>query len=103
MKRTEQVYKCIGCNKPTQTLHECWYGKGIRDISIKYHLQAPACSICHAMFHAAKRCYQKIICLQMGFDYAKINLAVNMGNYKYLESIVDENKDKINKLVNEVV
>lgn len=102
MKKDKTIYKCVGCNKSTQkltsTLHEIVYGRGIRrEYGIKYHLQAPACIRCHAIFHTKKKYHQKWLCRKMGFDYEKINLAVNTRNHKYLESIKKENLEKIKK------
>jgi hypothetical protein len=52
---------CLFCTKQTSTYHEIFYGRGSRDICIKYGLKIPVCQACHKELHSNKEKGQKRI------------------------------------------
>ena len=100
MKKNKNIsYYCQGeCEETTtNTLHEVIYGSCNRKLCIKYNLQIPLCLKCHEKVHREmpKIVSMKLFCLKLGIDYDKTRLSVNKLDYKYLEGIADQCKDKL--------
>ena len=43
--------KCIVCGRPASEMHEIFYGRGVRQLSIDYGYQVPLCRCCHQSAH----------------------------------------------------
>ena len=70
---------CIQCGRPFAETHEVFYGRGKRQLSIKYKMQAKLCCMCHKdapysvhknkeMDLILKRKYQRIFEKQYGHE-----------------------------------
>ena len=51
MKNKRHIFKCLGCEDPTTTLHEIFFGTHGKQICIEYNLQVPLCPLCHLVPH----------------------------------------------------
>lgn len=42
------LFYCVICNRICDSLHEIIFGRGNRDVCIKYNIQAPLCAVCNS-------------------------------------------------------
>ena len=99
MKPNGQVWGCCICGMPTSTLHEIFYGHGVRvEYGIKYNLQVPLCPRHHVQAHNTKEKNQRDFCRFMGLDYQEAKLNINIRNKKYFDSICFQLKERLDDL-----
>ena len=92
--KTEKIYKCFFCPRHAAELHEIFFGHGMRQISITYCLQIPACRQCHDKEQAHKDPEKN--CQLLGIDYEKIAPIMhksckrwNISERKYMRGVRD--------------
>jgi hypothetical protein len=70
-------WRCLLCQKPGSTLHEIFFGRGIREqYGIRHHLQAPLCKYHHDCAHGNDATchsgnmdwFQNDLCERLGID-----------------------------------
>ena len=60
--------KCLLCNQYAAELHEIYFGRGVRQISIDHGYQVPLCRYHHEFAHRQKDEAQSIIFERLGLD-----------------------------------
>ncbi len=81
------MYNCCICGTPEAQLHEVFFGRGVRDLSIKYNLRVPLCEIHHkssptgADAHHRKELFQKLFCSEMEISFYACRRAIE--NHKH--------------------
>ena len=69
------MYNCCICKTPEAQLHEVFFGRGVRGLSIKYNLRVPLCERHHKSSpvgidaHHAKELCQKLFCNNMDISF----------------------------------
>jgi len=77
MKKSDfkQPVKCLTCNNTETELHELIFGRGVKQISIRYHLQAFICHECHEIAQHNTAANKDLFVI-LGLDYYELRRIV---------------------------
>lgn len=78
---------CIRCNRPAGDLHEI-FGGGLRQFSIKNHLQVFVCRDCHLWAEQSKKNTSEYFCEKVGVDYNFLKYCIEKKkeyNFNYIK------------------
>jgi hypothetical protein len=91
------TWLCAVCGTPTQTLHECFFGRGNRNICIDYNLQVPLCPEHHDMAHGKRVSvksqdqWKRYFCELLDIMFIKAQFGVMSRHERgYLEEVKDK-------------